>query len=1009
MTPEERWERAQDLLEEALERLPEDRADFLDEACSDPGLRDEVLSLLGYSGSTTTFVDRPAAGIASPEELAPRQIGSYRLVRPLGRGGMGSVHLAVRSDGVYRKPVALKLLQRGLGGEDMERRFRHEREILADLEHPLIARLLDGGTHEGRPYLVMEYVDGLPIDRFCSQNQLNLRQRLRLVRRVCEAIQFAHQNLVVHRDIKPSNLLVTADGTPKLLDFGIAKLLRDDDFPHTVVATLPGRSPMTPAYASPEQVRGLPVSTATDVYSLGILLYELLTGRRPYEIQGATPGEIERIICESAPPRPSTVLDQRPEISRIGAPEGDLPRHRRRLRRSLSGDLDNIVLMALRKEPQRRYVSAEQLGLDIERYLEGLPVSAHRDTFRYRMGKFVGRNRVAVGITLLAFLTLIGFVLLLLDQQAALRAESNRYQFTSEFLGDLFTQADPWASGAETLSLRDVLDRGAREIRERPEDPPEVRADLLLAMGRSYLNLGEYETARPLLEEGLALRQTLYRGDHRLVARALYQVAQIETDTGHYERAQTLVRESLGIYQQNTREEDTELAEVTLYLARLLDLRGRYQQADTTYQEALRLSRLLEEPELLAKGLDLYGLLLARQAAYNRAGPYLEEALALRRRTLGETHPRVAFTLLNLARLARDLFDYERAEGLLCQAESIQRAAFGDRHPHVAGTLGSHGVVLHHQGRYDEAEKLLEEAVAIRRTVHSQTPALAGTLTSLAHLHIDMGQLDKALTEAREALELDRSLLEPGHADIAYALDALGLASFDAGDFDTARSSLEEALGIYRNAFGEAHPRTAAALENLALLAYQKNDLETAEDLFRQSLASYRAVHGDQHHKVGILHNNLGLLLRRSGDLEGARDLYLEALDIARQTLPPGDPNLGLSLNNLGRVEWNLGELDDAERHVREAIEIFDTALEDNHRWRRTSRRVLAQILTAQERFEEAEGLLVEQRRWLETERGLEDKETLLVLRQLTKLYRAWGRDDLLRTMPKSILESLDS
>lgn len=407
MTPE-RWQKVKELLEACLERPADERPAWLEGACcGDAELLREVSSLAASYEASGDLLEEPALGSGEdPEHREGRRVGPYRIVREIGEGGMARVYLGVRADDPLRREVAIKLVKRGMDYEFILRRFRNERQILASLHHPNIARLLDGGTTEdGVPYFVMEYIEGLPIDRHCDERRLTVRERLELFSTVCTAVECAHGHGIVHRDIKPGNILVAADGTPKLLDFGIAKVVDPEGWTGSVDRTLTVLRLMTPEYASPEQVRGEPVSAATDVYSLGVLLYELLTGHRPYRLRSRAPHEMAQAICETEPDRPSTVVKRVEEITRhhTGAREvitpalvGEARRTRpEKLRRSLAGDLDNIVLMAMRKEPGRRYESAAELGADIGRYLEGRPVRARRDTIAYRSSKFFHRHRRA--------------------------------------------------------------------------------------------------------------------------------------------------------------------------------------------------------------------------------------------------------------------------------------------------------------------------------------------------------------------------------------------------------------------------------------------------------------------------------------------------------------------------------------------------------------------------------------------------------------------------------------
>jgi serine/threonine protein kinase/TolB-like protein/tetratricopeptide (TPR) repeat protein len=409
------WQRVDDLLQSAMDCEPSQRAAFLNDACAgDHALRQQVEALLAADREAGDFLERPAieAGTSLATEsptrsLAGRSIGAYRLVRELGRGGMGTVYLAERADGQFRKQVAIKLVKRGMDSDAILQRFHGERQILARLDHPHIASLLDGGTtDDGVSYFVMEYVDGQPIDVYCMTHSLSTRERLHLFRLVCAAVQHAHEHGVVHRDLKPTNILVTEDGVPKLLDFGIAKLLASGHPAATAKPTTVGLRPMTPAYASPEQVRGEPVTPASDVYALGVLLYELLTGCRPYYVEDATAAEIARAVCEQEPEKPSTAVGRHPEISPMGREALDvlglassrIARHADEavLRRSLTGDLDNITMMALRKEPSRRYGSVAEFAEDVRRHLERRPVLARGNGLAYRAGRFVTRNKTAV-------------------------------------------------------------------------------------------------------------------------------------------------------------------------------------------------------------------------------------------------------------------------------------------------------------------------------------------------------------------------------------------------------------------------------------------------------------------------------------------------------------------------------------------------------------------------------------------------------------------------------------
>jgi serine/threonine protein kinase len=541
MTPEQ-WQKVKEIFHSALECETGQRRIFLDRACADDQeLRAEVETLLAEEAGLGSFIEAPAAEVPSNLLRANQQepgeghrIGTYKVIRKLGHGGMGAVYLALRDDDEFKKQVAIKLVKRGMDTEFILSRFRHERQILASFDHPNIARLLDGGTTEdGLPYFVMEYIDGTPIDEYCDRGRLDTAARLKLFRQVCSAVQYAHQNLVVHRDIKPGNILVTAEGVPKLLDFGIAKILNPEMYASSAIQpTATALRMMTPNYASPEQVRGEPITTASDVYSLGVILYELLTGHRPYHVRSRLPHDIARVICEQEPEKPSTAVTRveeitEPESGEVVSLTPELVSRTRdsqpgKLRRQLRGDLDNIALMALRKEPQRRYSSVSQFAEDIQRYLEGHPVIARKDTVAYRGIKFIRRHKAGVATVLLVAASLLGGTIVSVRQaQIAERRFEDLQQLTSYFLEFHDVIEDiPGATPARQALLEQTvgsLDRLAREA----ADNVSLKQDLASAYlkvgdvrGRpGYANLGNKAGALESYTKSLAIREALLKDD----------------------------------------------------------------------------------------------------------------------------------------------------------------------------------------------------------------------------------------------------------------------------------------------------------------------------------------------------------------------------------------------------------------------------------------------------------------------------------------------------------------
>ena len=807
-------EHVDEILCEALATPAEARASFLERACGgDVELRREVESLLASAEEMgDDFLAKPVLPPPSPRrpELAEgRRIGPYRISGEIGRGGMGRVYLAVRDD-EYEQEVALKVLKRGLDTDEIVRRFRNERQILARLDHPSIARILDGGTtDDGLPYFVMDRVRGEPIDRYCDRRGLSVRARLELFRKVCAAVHFAHQNLIVHRDLKPGNILVTGDGEPRLLDFGIAKLLASDETPMTI----PGFQPMTPHYASPEQMLGEPITTASDVYLLGSLLYELLCGRRPARSGHRDDVEAPSRAVESPGGEPSAE-----EVSRSrGVDPGTL-------RRRLAGDLDSIVLKALEVEPERRYSSAEQLSEDLRRHLEGLPVLARQATLAYRTAKFVRRHRLGAAVTAAFLLTILGFgvamtVLWKRAERERERAVAERElaEEVTEFLVDVFEKPDPQASKGDDVTARQLLDERAGSIDEELAGQPETRAVLMNAMGRAYLGLGLYEKAGPLLEESVRLRRESPGTRPDEMATSLLNLAAVHRAGDRLGEAEALAREALEILRRG-RADDAEVARAVNNLAGLLRVQGDPLTAEELYREALAMKIRLfggEHPDV-ATGKNNLALALKAQGKYEEAEKLYRESLALRIRLHGEVSTEVATTQNNLAALLLEKADLDAAEPLLRENLALRRQVYGAEHAGVTSPLKNLAALLQLRGRYAEAESHYREALAIyRRHFGEEHTSVAGVLRHLAELQRLQGDAAEGEVTARRAVEILRRKLAPGHWRIAAAESVLGGCLLDLGRYVEAEPLLERSYAVIAEAQGEASRQAREAGERL--------------------------------------------------------------------------------------------------------------------------------------------------------------------------------------------------
>ena len=657
------WRRVLDAADRALELEPGERAGFVAQcSADDPALGAELAALL-EGAEAAPLLDTPAVPLAAPlfdEPLAfpavidtESRFGPYRIVRELGRGGMGAVYLAERSDDQYEKRVALKVLPAWSAGYDRRvQRFVDERQILAALDHPDIARLLDGGvTPDGLPWFAMEYVEGVSVDRYCDEHRLPIEERLELFCRVCVAVQYAHRNLVVHRDLKPANILVTAEARVKLLDFGIAKLLGSEPDAGAPSLTITGERLLTPLYASPEQIRGEPISTATDVYALGVLLYVLLTRTHPYRVTGAQDHEVIRAVLDQEPEPPSVAI-----LRAEGKGAGSAARVARRLR----GDLDRIVLKAMEKDPARRYGTAEQLEMDVRNHLTGLPVTARPATRLYHFRKFLRRHRLGAAVTAAITLVVLGFAAVTAVQGARIRAQAERIALERDraeevitYMSNVFSTAVPSPRTGRGVTPREILDSSAARVERDLSSLPEVRARVMAEMGRAYHDLGINDRARHLLEASIALRRGL-AGASREIARTLDILGAVLLEQGELDSAARAYDEALAL-RRALPGAPGDVARTLNGLAAVMRAQGRLRDAEAASREALALDRARPDSNAAAIAQSLRGLgqVLFVRGDYPAADSLYRQGLSLLRRQRLEEDSAFAGTTLDLAAALR--------------------------------------------------------------------------------------------------------------------------------------------------------------------------------------------------------------------------------------------------------------------------------------------------------------------------------------------------------------------
>jgi serine/threonine-protein kinase len=835
----ERWGKVERLLDQAIDLDPEHRSSFLDTTCDgDPELRWEIERLLRSCERAEGFLAESAFEAYAPflADLGPHglaagaRIGPYRIVGETGRGGMATVYVAERADDQYRKRVALKLIRRGLDEPHLVRRFLEERQILASLDHPNIARLLDGGvSDEGLPWFAMEFVEGLPIDRYCDEHRLAIDRRLRLYIDVCEAVQYAHRKLVVHRDLKPSNVLVTEAGEVKLLDFGIAKLLEDGD---AVGLTQTGLRVMTPEYASPEQVRGERVSTASDVYALGVLLYELMTGHRPYRSAGRNPHEIERSILEQQSSRPSSIVAQTDSLA--AAARGTSPE---RLRRRLRGDLDTIVLTAMQKEPERRYATAEQLGTDIRRHLDRQPVSARRDTWSYRAIMFVRRHPVGVAATTAFVLLLAGFGVMTKAQATRTARERDKAEQVSGFLVDLLRAPDPYLGQGDSVTVRELLDRAVERIDRELATQPELRADLLVVMGRSYEGLGLLDQSRRVLESAIDLRRRTTGEDFGLAEDQIL-LGEVALQQGDFAIAESLGRASISTTRRLFGERHANVASHAVFLGKVLSGTGRWEEAESLLREAVAIQRTQSPDSVL---------------------PLTE-------------------TLTSLSHIRWLRGDPVEAEELYREALDLGRATLGDEHPTVAKLYVGMGQLLHERGDPLAEEVLRHGLETSRRSVGEDHPNMAVAMTYLAEILADRGDLAPAESLYRAAFATELRAQPSGSQFTALALSGLGRVVLERGDAVGAEPVLREAIAWHEKRASPAW-QYAGEMRRLGSSLAAQREYAAAEPLLLKSLDARSAQWGERH---GLTLDSVGALVELYeswGKSEKAREYRARLLD----------------------------------------------------------------------------------------------------------------------------------
>ncbi len=866
--------RVLDLAEAAIKLPAEERSRFLRDACGkDESLLKEVETLLATDTDQLPFLDGRATDLLRDTGSLPSgtQVGAFQIVELVGRGGMGEVYLASRIEGDFEEHVAVKVLRPGLESSEFAIRFRTERQILANLRHPNIATILDGGTtKDHRSYFAMELIEGKPIDQYCNEHQLSIRDRLLLFQKVCVAVQFAHRNLIVHRDLKPSNILITSEGEPKLLDFGVAKLMDPMDEDTT---TLGGISGLTPEYASPEQILGEVITTASDVYSLGVVLYELLTGSRPYHFESRrNPQHILKVLEETQPSEPSSITGK-------GTRYRD-EEEEKRVRRTLKGDLDHILLRCIERDRNQRYNSVAEVVEDINNYLWKLPINIAPKSYIYRLKKFFSRHRTALAVT--AALLLI--VSVSLSSFMSRNAERKKATQLQSFLVRVFADANPTNSGGRNLSLQDVLKSASDRLEEELEDQPEARSELLGQLSTVLYQQGNFASAEDLARRSVEIRTKSKGEDSLSAAEAKGVLGTILIKRGEYQEAEQLLRFSLARQLSSYGRYHEEISSTYTNLTTLMIELGRYAEAEKYQREALNIDSNLFEGDHPYIGNDLNGLgvILHRNGRFPEAETAFKRALEIRQKGHGEVSSQVGNTLINLASLYRSMGLYDRSEEHYKRAIQIQQKVYGDKHHIVAIALNNLATMLYQKGNSQDLERVEQ-------------------------LH-------------RQALEIRRMTYGDRHPEVAKSLEALAIILKDQENFEQAELLYEETLQIWREHVGEEHEAFATSLFNFGVFKVAIGDHPSAEKLILRAIETLGRLHSPEHLKLAGPYFHLGKLRKD-------QERYSEAESYLRQSLDIRTKHGGAESWQTGIIETVLGQTLVARGHAAEGHHLLKSGL----------------------------------------------------------------------------------
>lgn len=826
---QDRLNKIRELFDKASNLNAVEREVFLNQECANElELKKEILSLLDSLENTKDFLEEASTIVEQnknnfTDPYIDKQIGNYLIDGEAGVGGMGIVYTGRRNDKEFEQKVAIKILKHGITSEYLLKRFQIERQTLANLQHQNIARLLDGGrTIDGLPYLVMEFIDGIPITEFCHQKKLSLEEKLKLFREVCTAVQYAHQNLIVHRDLKPGNILVTKDGIPKLLDFGIAKLIDEELVDNNEGLTRTGVWHLTPEYASPEQIKGEKITTASDIYSLGVLLYQILTGYQPYKISNNSPAAISKIITEEIIQKPSEkVKDKSREHAESNLFLND------KISNQLKGDLDNIVSKAMHKDPARRYVSVEQFSEDIRRHLSGLPVIAQKDTAGYRLSKFIQRHKVgfisSVGFIVFLIINLIAIIWqanIAANERDKAKLEAQKVETVNKFLLDMLSSVDPTEIGRD-VKVYDVLRKSALGVEKGFKDQPGIEASIQKTIGKTLTSLGEYDEAKPHLLRSLLLNERVYGKQSNQASESNYELALYYHWIGELKTADSLYKKSLQIFKRNSDVSKRSLASTLNDYGILKSDFAEFDESKKMYEESLNilLENYGEKDRDVASLYNNLAIVMQAQKDLDGAEKYFHKALELNIELFGENRPEVSSNYNNLAYIYIDKGDFTRAEEYFIKSLELKKKYYGADHSYVGFAFLNLGGLEFRIGKINESEKYILDAIKnLKKSVNEDHIWLGLAYYWYGKILIEKSKYSEAETYLRKSLTINKKNYPKDHPNIISSSAELGVVSFHLGKFAEAEKLLVYGYNGVKSLKGEKDHNTIRFLDYLVQL-----------------------------------------------------------------------------------------------------------------------------------------------------------------------------------------------